>query len=95
MQTYATSIQVKLRQQYPNIRTLQTLDALYELPESTKELSKWYDSFQRSMWRVNLTAWIKNKLDCDKWSILMMGHIILRNALSPFKNAQPIGLLLY
>jgi len=82
-----------LRERYPNIRG-DIDDAEYDVltEAQAKEI---YNSFQRSMWKVKLTQWLKNKLDCDKWAKLLIAHVIVRNALSGAKNAKAIGLLRY
>ena len=83
-----------VNQRYPNIKDIELTDAAWETFDD-KLLNKVYDSFQSSMWRVKLTQWLKNKLDCDKWALLFVAHVIIRNALGKDDKARALGRLSY
>lgn len=78
-----------LQSAYPNAN-LSLLDSVYEVPDK-KALTSMYDKFIKSMWKVRLYSWTKNKLDCDKWARLFTSHIIIRNALGTARNAVCLG----
>jgi len=79
---------------YPNVRDIELTDTAWETFDDSL-LSNVYNSFQRSMWRVKLTQWMKNKLDCDKWALLLVAHVIIRNALGKDDKARALGRLSY
>lgn len=89
----AATLQRMLKARYPNA-DIELLDLEYELPEAAL-IERAHGQFIFQMRVVGLVRWLKNKLDCDKWSWLFKAYIIVRNALSSRKHAQPVGLICY
>jgi len=80
---------------YNGLIDLYFWDETFKPWESEKDLQDAYRAFQKSMWKVRLTRWIKNKLDCEDWSRLFVSHVLIRNALSDNKYPMALGLLTY
>ncbi len=89
----ALSIRNSLYARYPNAKVF-LLDEHYDVPPRG-EIEKLYKKFQNKMRATRLTAWVKNKGDCDKWAWLFKAFVTVRNWLSPNKNALPVGFICY
>lgn len=87
------SIWNSLHARYPNAKIF-LLDKDYDVP-SKGEIDNLYRKFQNKMRATRLTAWVKNKGDCDKWAWLFKAFVTVRNWLSPNKNALPVGFICY
>lgn len=94
MNTTANSARQLIRTYFPNIESVDIMDAEYEVlePGQTQKLTK---QFYWQLTAIGLGKWTKNKRDCDKAARLCVAYVIVRQALSRADNAKALGTVSY